>query len=232
MGPAFYAYAVNMSEFLLEALNMSLASHGLPCERESEGIRTRDDLCIEPRVFPRPARAGTVMIQVDFAVTSPRMDGVLFLDSFAGFAPTRDEAEKDALGKFLRGSFHGIIEALTTHACDSQQVEWEHWRGAGGEWRVCLAPVLLQSANAGERIGGFQEFFAQLVRLFESRMPCGPHWMRVFLASYEGRISGSEVLVDGTSWEPGETLLASHGWSLPTGYSTIRHLSIALPATG
>ena len=78
-----------MSEQLLEYLQVSFASHGVESERSGTVIRAGDGLAIEPRVFPREAVGGTVQVQADFAIESPRLSGVAILDSFAGVGDTR-----------------------------------------------------------------------------------------------------------------------------------------------
>jgi hypothetical protein len=218
-----------MSEWLLNALRESFAAHGLEGEPASGALAFRGDLKLEPRVTVRGTANGTTQVQVDFAVHSPRLGGLPLLDSFAGIGATREEAEKDAFGKFLSGSLHVIAESLTDHRCDSDQVDWEDWRGEHGAWRVCAGPLLMVATRRGERIDGFPAFFEQLMRLFSSEMPAGPHWMRVFLGSLDGERKGSEVLVDGAEWPAAEQLLEQHLWAYPPGYASLRHLLIALP---
>ena len=221
-----------MSEVLLDFLQASLAAHGLGCQRAGGTIRAQDGLTLEPRVFPREAVQGTAQTQVDFVIESPRLQGVPILDSFAGVGDTAENAEKNAAGKFLQGSFHVIVEALTTHSCDSEQVEWEEWSGTGHGWRVCSGPLLLIASREGARISGFEEFFPQLNTLFSQSMAAGPHWMRVFLGTLGGKHTGSEVLVDGEIWAAGQALLDAHAWVYPEGYASFRHLLIALPGDG
>jgi len=221
-----------MSEQLLEYLRVSLSSHGLPCERHGQSVRAQDGLVIEPRVFPRESVAGTAQVQVDFAVESPRLGGLPFLDSFAGVADTPENAEKNAFSKFLQGSFHVIAEALTTHDCGNDQVEWEDWAGKGHSWRVCTGPLLLIGSRAGSRIEGFGEFFPRLTHLFQENMSAGPHWMRVYLGALDGKQLGSEVLVDGAVWPAGQALLESHAFEFPEGFASFRHLLIASPKDG
>lgn len=222
-------YPVVMSEQLLEYLQVSLTSHGLPCERSGNAIHAQDGLVIEPRVIPRDSVAGTAQVQVDFAVESPRIAGLPFLDSFAGVADTPENAEKNAFSKFLQGSFHVIAEALTTHDCGQDQVEWEAWTGAGHAWRVCTGPLLLIGSRAGSRIEGFGEFFPRLTHLFSESMNAGPHWMRVYLGALDGKQLGSEVLVDGAIWPAGQALLDAHPFAHPEGFASFRNLMIALP---
>jgi len=218
-----------MSEQLLEYLQVSLTSHGLACERGGDAIRAQDGLEIEPRVIPRESVAGTAQVQVDFRVQSPRLAGLPFLDSFAGVADTPENAEKNAFSKFLQGSFHVIAEALTTHDCGQDQVEWEDWSGAGHSWRVCTGPLLLIGSRAGSRVEGFGEFFPRLAHLFRENMSAGPHWMRVYLGALDGKQLGSEVLVDGAVWPEGQKLLDEHPFDFPEGFASIRHLLIVLP---
>lgn len=221
-----------MSEQLLECLRLSFASHGVECERSGNVIRAADGLAIEPRVFPRDPVGGTAQVQVDFAIESPRLSGIPFLDSFAGVGDTSENAEKNAFSKFLQGSFHVLAEALTTHSCDHDQVEWEDWSGAGHSWRVCTGPLLIIASRAGSRIEGFQEFFPPLTQLFTGSMTPGPHWMRVFMGAVDGKQMGSEVLVDGELWPVGQALLDAHPFSFPPGYASFRHLLVALPKDG
>lgn len=221
-----------MSKQLLESLQVSFASHGVESESRGNVIRTPDGLAIEPRVIPRDAVGGTAQVQVDFAIESPRLPGLDFLDSFAGVGDTTENAEMNAFSKFLQGSFHVIVEALTAHTCGHDQVEWEDWTVNGHKRRVCSGPLLMIASRPGSRIDGFQDFFPRLNRLFDETMPAGPHWMRVFLGSLEGRHTGSEVLVDGEVWPAGQALLDGHGFTLPPGYASLRHLLIVLPKEG
>jgi hypothetical protein len=218
-----------MTEQLLKSLQVSFASHGVESERSGNAIRTPDGLAIEPRVLPRDAVGGTAQVQVDFAIESPLLPGLPFLDSFGGVGETQENAEMNAFSKFLQGSFHVIAEALAAHTCEEDQVEWEDWTAKGHSWRVCSGPLLMIASRAGSRIDGFQDFFPELNRLFSETMAAGPHWMRVFLGALDGKHVGSEVLVDGEVWPAGQALLDGHEFTLPTGYTSFRHLLIALP---
>jgi len=219
-----------MSEQLLEALQATFCGHGIEAQRSGGVIRAQDGLVLEPRLFERgKVEGGTVQVQVDFAIESPRMNGIPLLDSFAGLGETVGKAADNAYAKFLQASFHVVAESLTTHRCDGNQVGWEEWTGAGHAWRVCTGPVLMVSTREGARIEGFLEFLPRLAELFSERMAAGPHWMRVFLGTLGGKHTGSEVLVDGELWTDGQELLDAHAWGYPEGYASFRHLLIALP---
>lgn len=227
-----------MSELLLDALLGACKSHGIGAERADGLVRVQDGLTLAPRVSARepPAGSNQVQVQVDFAVQSPRLPSTPMIDSFGGLGATREAAELNAMQKFLQGSFHVIVESLTTHSCTTgpdgaDAVEWEGWTGStGAGWRACTGPLLIVATREGGRIDGFAEFFPALTDLFRERVGPGPHWMRIFLGAIDGSHVGSEVLVDGAIWTDGQQLLDAHPWTFPPGYASLRHLTIALPA--
>ena len=220
-----------MSDWLLDTLVEACTAHGIAARRDGASVLAQDGLTIGARVFETNQAEGSIQVQVDFDITSPRLNGIPCLDSFAGLGADVLEAQKNALGKFLSGSFHVVAEALTDHRCDSDQVDWEDWAGAAAAWRVCSGPLLMVSTREGGRIDGYPEFYEELAARFRAGFGAGPHWMRVFLGSYDGRHVGSEVLVDGGPWGEGQALLEAHGWNVPGGYASLRHLLIALPET-
>jgi hypothetical protein len=218
-----------MSDWLLDALRESCTTHGLDCRIEDGALAIQDGLRLHPRVMAREPANGSARVQVDFHVSSPRLLGLDLLDSFSGIGPTPADAEREALGKFVQGSFDVIAGSLTSRRAEGDEVEWEDWEAANHAWRVCTGPLLMIATRPGARIEGFPEFFAALSELFRARWSPGPHWMRVFVGSLDGERKGFEVLVDGVEWHDGERLLAAHDWIYPPGYASLRHLSIALP---
>jgi hypothetical protein len=218
-----------MSEWMLDALRATCITHGLDCRKEDGALAIQDDLRLRPKVTEREPANGNARVQVDFAVASPRLPGLDLLDSFSGIGASRADAEREALGKFLQGSFHVIAESLTSRRDPESDVEWEEWDGSSHGWRVCTGPLLMIATRPGARIDGFPEFFSDLSELFRARWQAGPHWMRVFVGSLDGERKGFEVLVDGAEWQEGGELLASHAWVYPPGYASLRHLLIALP---
>ena len=183
-----------MSERILEMLRNSFTAHGLPAEREGKALSLSDGLVVEPRVFAREGVSGMFHVQVDFAIASPRLDGRELLDSFAGIGSSLESAEQNAFEKFLIGSFHVVAEALTTHECGPEQVEWEDWRGAAHGWRVCSGPLLTVSTREEAGIEGYPRFFGRLSELYSREVAAGAHWLRVFVGAFDGQLAGSEVL--------------------------------------
>ena len=221
-----------MSELLIDALDAALRAHGLASERRGAVLHSQDGLTLEPRILPRETAPGASQVQVDFAVESPLLNGLTLLDSFAGIGDSSESAERNALQKFLMGSFHVIVEALTRHRCNEDQVQWEDWTAAQHGWRVCTGPLLAVATRDDAGIEGYPEFFAQLAELFRARVSSGPHGLRVFVGSLDGKLARHEVLLDGEPWPQAQELLAAHGFTFPPGYASVRHLLIALPGTG
>src|SRR5690348_16076713 len=114
-----------MSEWLIDSLEKACIGHGVGCTRQGQKLRAQDGLTLEARVVTRPRVNDLAQVQVDFVVESPRLTGLPMLDSFAGVGASPLEAQQNAFAKFMQGSFHVLLEALTTHRCDSEQVEWE-----------------------------------------------------------------------------------------------------------
>jgi hypothetical protein len=218
-----------MSEWLLDALRETCTTHGLDCRLEDGALVIPEGLRLHPRVTEREPANGSARVQVDFTISSPRLPGLDLLDSFSGIGASRTDAEREALRKFLQGSFQVVAESLASHRFPDSEVEWEDWDGEGHGWRVCSGPLLMIATRPGAGIDGFPEFFSDLSGLFRERWPSGPHWMRVFVGSLDGERKGFEVLVDGAEWGEGEELLATHQWAYPPGYASLRHLLIALP---
>lgn len=218
-----------MSETMLDAVCAAFTGHGLGCEARDGRAQVQDGLVIVPRVTPGEAANGAISVQLDFEIRSPRLDGAPMLDSFAGIGSNLQEAEKNAFGKFLLGSFHVLAEALTSHRCAGGQVDWEEWQAAQHAWRVCSGPVLQVATHQGASIDGFQEFYDQLMGCFTRSMPAGPHWLHVFIGGIDGERLAGEVIVDGAEWPEGRRLLEEHPWNIPDGYASCRHLLIALP---
>lgn len=218
-----------MEQTLLDALAACFTAHELRGEREGTLVRGPDGLTIEPRLVQRGTANDTVQVQLDFAIGSPRMNGVPFLDSVSGVGHTQDLAVVNALQKFTHGSFHVITAALTERVTEAN-VEVEQWGEGGRAWRAFVGPLFLQATQHGARIEGCEQFIGALEELFIASMEPGPHWMRVFLGALDGQVMGREVLVDGAPWKPGLDLLDAHEFDYPPGYASFRNLLIALPA--
>lgn len=128
----------------------------------------------------------------------------------------------------LLGTFHVLIEGLTSHSCQEEQAEIEHWTGTNSAWTVYSGPLLTNHSGDSTLCAAYPAFIAQLTSLFKAKVPSGPHWVRVFLGAYDDKVQATEVLLDNETWEQGQSLLAAQEWPC-TGVPTVRHFILALP---
>ncbi len=180
-------------------------------------------------VRPGPEAPNTVLLQVDFEARSPTLDGRAIRESLAGFGSTHEEALKDAFRKFLLGSFHVYLAALTGFAGKGTQAEWIAWDGAKTRWKICVAPVLVHGGEPENST--FAGFVDLLLELFASTADSGPHWVSVFVSALDGQAAGVDVRLDNESWPDGNKLAGKWDWHFPDGYFSLRHFFLALPAT-
>ncbi len=211
-------------------LKTVLESHGLSVTERGD-ILSVDDGRLELRaeIFDREDHAGSHTVVLELQASSDLLGGRPIVECFAGVGSSRDKAVSDAFGKMLLGSFHVIIEALTSHACDEEQAEIEHWTRSDGSWQVFSGPLLSQHSGASTLSSSYPSFISQLNSLLIKTILPGPHWIRVFLGSYHDQVQVGEVLLDNEPWEAGQSLLLSQSWSCTNEYQSIRHFVLALP---
>jgi hypothetical protein len=187
------------------------------------------NLFIRADVYVKKENAEEARVVLEITSSSCLIGDLPILEAFAGSGKNVQAATHEAFGKFLLGSFHVLIEALTSHACESSQVEVEQWGNLDRGWWVYSGPLLTQSVSASRIAPDFAQFFSQLQALFESEVSPGPHWLRVFLGVRDGKILGGEVLLDNQTWEPAEKMLFEFSWKSTQGYQSLRHFLLALP---
>jgi len=217
----------------LALLHEAVLGHGVTSVLHADHILVDDGrLRLDAEVFEQSATAERTTITLEVHAYAAVLGDQPIVECYAGVGDTRDQAIGNAFFKTLLGSFHVIIETLTSHRCDEGQVEVESWRGPDGAWEMYTGPVLSQGDDAdGKHLkDGFPEFFAALQVMFEDTVPPGPHWVRVFLGAFNGEHKGSEVLLDNMPWEGAHDLLLDRQWQWPEEYQSFRMFFIALPA--
>ena len=214
---------------VVDLVQFTLEAHGIASAIDGDIVRLTDgsDLCFEPRVFDGPPNERAKIIQLDIVVHSPRIPHRYIVESMAGIGADQAEAEREAFGKFLMGSFHVLLTALADHTCDSNPAEWLAWKNGSVSWRICDGPLLFHNTAATKT--AYPEFIQQLKNLFLASVSRDVHWVRVFLGSFHGKQTGGEVLLDNEPWPEAVALLNSQPWDFPQEYRSMRHFFIALP---
>jgi hypothetical protein len=217
---------------IADSLALAFKSHDIECISHGDYFEVDNGkMWIRPDVYIKHEESETSSVVLELVITSQLLGNRQIQEAFAGIGTTVDLAANQAFGKFLLGSFHVLIEALTSHQCDTGQAEIEEWNGTNENWRVFSGPLISQHSSGSLLDQDYRVFFPQLQVIFEAEVQPGPHWIRVFIGVFDGKISGGEVLLDNEKWESGERLLFEFPWNCSQEYQSLRHFLVAIPNT-
>ncbi len=219
-----------MQETVQQELHLAFTQHGIQAyEKDGALFVPAGALEIESRVTNISSTSGKHVVSVDVVTYSPRLGTKPIVESFAGIGDSPSEAIGLAFLKFMLGTFHVLIEALSDHSCNQNQGEWFDWRLNESSWRVCSGPIISQSEPSGEIITKqCGDFFRALEPLYLRQIKTGTHWIRIFVCAYQGKLHATEVLLDNERWVEAEELAFSWDWVTPDSYTAARSFSIAL----
>ncbi|MER9405832.1 DUF6348 family protein [Mesorhizobium caraganae] len=222
--------SIMASQEVLDLIHEALIAHGISAIRGQNDVRLElEHLRFEAEVFDREQSDAGHRLVLEIHVFSPLLGTQPVIESFVGLGDTREEAIFQAFGKFLIGVFHVLIESLAKHVCDNMQADIEFWQRSDASWKVYGGPVITQAAMECTLNQRYPAFYAQLEKLFSASVPPGSHFVRIFMASYEGALVGYEVLLDNETWPEGQELLVGQDWYHNEGYQALRQVILALP---
>lgn len=204
----------------------------MPAEYAGGSYRLEHGLVLTPLLHEIQANPEQHVVSLEVLVDSPRLSGGTISEQFAGSGASRDQAIFDAFGKFQLGTFHVLLEALGDHVCSEPQAEIERWSGVSGSWNVYSGPLLTHYSTDSVLSPTYASALTLLQRAFGGVQPGKPHWLRVFIASYHGRIQAVEVLLDNEPWPEGLDALDKLQWQASEEYQAVRHFAVALPVNG
>ncbi|MCY1406452.1 hypothetical protein D3C76_421690 [compost metagenome] len=211
-------------------LKAALEAHSLGVAEHNGALSVEEGrLELEANVFDHAATSTSSTVVLEVQARSDQLAGQPIVECFAGVGESRDQAIADAFGKMLLGTFHVLIEGLTSHSCPEELAEIEHWQNDDSDWTVFSGPLLTMHSGDSTLNSTYPAFISQLTSLFVATVPPGPHWVRVFLCAYDDQVQAVEVLLDNEPWEQGQSLLAAQSWSCTPDYQSIRHFILALP---
>ncbi|TIT18663.1 MAG: hypothetical protein E5W70_28385 [Mesorhizobium sp.] len=217
------------SQEVLDLIHEALIAHGISAIRGQHDVRLElEDLRFEADIFDKE-QIDTHRLVLEIYIFSPLLGTQPVIESFVGMGDTRQEATAQAFGKFLLGVFHVLIEGLAKHVCENMQAEIEFWRRNDASWKVYGGPVITQAAVQCTLNRAYPAFYAHLEKLFAANVRPGSHFVRIFLASYDGAVIGNEVLLDNETWPEGQELLVGQDWHHGDGYQALRQVILALP---
>ena len=220
-----------LSNDILDMLERAVAAHGLPLVRHPQHLSVDGDrLLLKAGAMPQVAPHGRTVMTLQLQAHAAELRGQPVVETFAGAGNGRDEAVADAFAKCETGSLHTLLEALTSHSCAQGQSSIARWGRKDAAWDVYSGPTLAQHHGGLTLSDAYPAFLAGLSRRFLEKAPPGPHWIRVFVACYNGQLQSSDVLLDNQPWDEGQRLLRAQPWATTQALQSIRQFLLAMPA--
>jgi hypothetical protein len=193
------------------------------------GVTLGGETNVDAKLFVHPARPGTVMVQIDFAVSHPALAVPWLVESLAGYGTTWREAISAAVHKFERGSLHPLVEGLLRPGAAPGQVVRERYAHPGGAFDLVLGPQInLLTDRPVPPAGPLLDRLLEALRA--EPLTRQVHGLRLFAAHRDGLLHTNEVLLDGEAWPGGEEVVAATPAPLPDGMVAIRLFAMLVPA--
>ncbi len=211
-------------------IHQAFVAHGIQSSVAEGWASVQNTLRTRATVEVKNRRADNLTIQLNVITeaTALAASGPI-VDRFAGIGDSEEAAVKNAFEKYLRGSFHVIAEALTPHQCDQTQVDWLQWKNTNGSWRVCSGPLVTLGTGECSIAAQYEPVLHRLRDAFLASAQPGSHWLHAYIGFLDGKLTGSELVLDGNAWESAIPILQQGPWSPTARYESVRHLVIALP---
>ncbi|MFP2924685.1 DUF6348 family protein [Pyxidicoccus sp. 3LG] len=193
-------------------------SHGVTCHEEDGWLRLGESGPRAQARFTHPPNSDTERtVQLD--VTFEPWAGRFVVESFGGVGETPDEARREAVGNFARGTFHVLLAAFM-RAPDAH-VTVEQWSVGGIPRRVLMGDVLVRGEQTLE--AEHRSWFDSLERALRA-LPLvpGTHWLRVYFAQMREQPMTLEVLLDNEEWPELSAALADAHWPKAPGFLSTR----------
>lgn len=233
-GVAFQSAAMTQlagpSRLLDNLLAEALAAHDVGGTRLDEGFKTTHGVFVGGVVLSSKTRAGAMIVQLDIRAGGPMLGGHQVIESCAGVGATMEAAVLNGFEKFCHGTLHVLLAAFEDERHGESLVEWTHWTGEHGSWRVCVGPLVRQGTLPDTV--DYSDLLAQLEQLWlaDPERRRRPHWLRVYCMMGPQQRIGSEVLLDNEAWAEGLEVLKQMPWPAVGTMYSLRNFIVLLPA--
>lgn len=223
---------MTLNELATHYLKTSLEEHGLSHTTVGEWLEVDQRAAhMQVQVFEKPNIGQASMVLLELQVHAAILGEAPLVETFAGFGATAEDAVRYAFVRLLEGSFHPIIEALTSHQCESGQADTEVWTGLAEngtpQWQAFIGPLQPQG-DAEPMVDTYLDYFDEL-RALLTQTSSNAHWLRVYLCTSANKVQAIEVLLDNQPWEAGTTLLQGIEWPKGEAFAALRHFVLAMP---
>lgn len=210
-------------------LSDAIGAHGIRFERSDEFVEVAGTgVRFWPQVEIKKTTVGSELVQLNVAVTGPKLGERTIWQSLVGFGDDIEAMEKNAFARFLMSSYHVILNTLADHRCEEDGTEWADWIGETAAWRVCDSPLVTMGAADPSAIR-YSIVHDEIKRAFLDDTAPGLHWVEVFFAFVDGKLNSGQVERDGQEWIAGAAILQRWEYAPSERYLSGRHFLIALP---
>ncbi|THU03990.1 hypothetical protein E9531_04485 [Lampropedia puyangensis] len=223
---------MTLNELATQYLQAALEAHQLSFNPAGAWLEVDQRAAhMQVQVYEKPDIGQARMVVLELQVHATVLGEAPIVETYAGFGTTHEDAVRYAFSRLLQGSFHPIIEALTSHQCEEGQAETEVWTGpaenGSAQWQVFLGA--LQPQGEGEPLlDTYLDIFDELKALLTQTAP-NAHWLRIYLCTSANEVQAIEVLLDNQPWEEGAALLQTVEWPKQAPFAALRHFMLAIP---
>lgn len=215
-----------------EMLADALVQHGIELGRTGDILFLPGDLGLRAFIHDLPStNEGTFLVAFELVAASPLTGNRPIYSSMFGHGDSREKAVANSFVKTMIGPLHVMLESLSNHVCDPPQALLETWTSATASWNVFEGQVITEesegSTHSLTRI--YREHgWPALRRMFEATQSRGPHAISVTLVSFNGEVSGIDILLDNEPWLEAVEHFRTLPWQSGPGYESARHFALAL----
>ena len=196
-------------------------SHGVNYQIENEWIVPYGKLpAVRATWFPRESN-GVLDVEVLLE------DNRIICESFAGIG-SDERGLNNSLQNFCINSFHVLLSAFWQKT-DPDQVAIEDWELNGQRFQAYIGNFGTRASDGVSPEIPSDLFDAIERSIRQERLDGKCHWFRHFFGDVNGQQT-FESLYDNEPWAPGVQSMRSLRWVKSSGYYTVRHFLLLVPA--
>lgn len=181
--------------------------------------------------FPgRPVRAsatiageqkhGDVIKMVQLDIRLDLGSGRIIGESFAGVGDSTEAAIAEAFENFAANSLHVLLRGFFLESDD--QVSVDEWEIGGKLRRVIIGRMGIRGRLPDPDQPPVDWFPTAVDKLKAMPLDAGTHWLRIYFAQMDHKVSNLEVLLDNDDWELLREQIASIEWPSGKEFFSVR----------
>lgn len=193
-------------------------SHGVECIEES-GILVfqKETITVDLRLFDRTSQTDLTIIQLDIRVNIGINCNII--ESVAGFGDNFEIATKRALENFTHNSFHVILSAFYTSSF-LDEVKRYNWIIGDKLFDVTMSNIGVRGKLPEPFPTDWLDQFEEILQ--KQNLDEGIHWVRLFYAQQDYKMTTCEVLLDNDAWGDVLTHTTKLNWPKSENFFSLR----------